>query len=341
MISKKNPGRLAVMLTALPAMAIATQAFALNILLTNDDGYGTYGNTAVKQALQAAGHTVYVSTPAEEQSGKSGSFTSDTRSTIAYDTMVAGSEWAVHGTPVDATNAGLHAFAPSVLPEGESIDLVVSGANDGENVSRLTNASGTVGAAMYAVREGVPAIAVSVGRDFAGSQALAAAYRAGDWAAVAQIRAQVEANDHAGADTAAALVVDIIDALDPDGIPAGLALNVNVPNGAVAMQGVRVTRSNNDQAYSLPLATDGAGGLVFATTYDPYLIAAYAGQPVPDDVFSPDLNVEGQAFPYGYATISILNGNFDASELTSLDAWQLACRLKPVATVKIFFCGRR
>ena len=137
------------------ATAIALPASALNILLTNDDGYGTYGITQLELALSAAGHNVYVSAPAGEQSGKSGSVTTDTGTIISFEVRVDGKEWSIGtdenpATPADSVDAGLYGLTPDVLPAGETIDLVISGVNDGENISRFSNASGTVGAAMWA-----------------------------------------------------------------------------------------------------------------------------------------------------------------------------------------------
>jgi 5'-nucleotidase len=152
-----------VALVAAMALAPATALAGLNILLTNDDGYGSGGITAMQSALEAAGHTVFVSAPASEQSGKSGSATADFGAIIDFTEEVTGSEWSVDGTPADSVSAGLYGLTPGELPEGESIDLVISGVNDGENISRFSNISGTVGAAMFALRRGYSVI-VSIRR---------------------------------------------------------------------------------------------------------------------------------------------------------------------------------
>lgn len=321
-------------------LLLAPAAGADNILLTNDDGYGSYGIEAVKSALEAAGHTVYVSAPAENQSGKSGSVNIDYRDPVGF-TAEHTNAWSVDGTPVDSVNAGLF----GLVPDDVDIDLVVSGVNDGENVAKFTNASGTVGAAMFAVRRNIPSIAVSVGQDIAGLSAL------GDcppppegYSCLLPILAQVEANAEAGADTAAALVVDIIDELGgAAGIPDGLALNVNVPSGAFTPKGVRVTRSDNAQAFDLVIVPDGSGGLVVDIDRDDILAGAITG--AVDCSYLPDgtvnLNSEGQAFACGYTTIAVVNGNIDASSLrTAFRARRLACSLKDIATVGIFRCRR-
>ena len=68
------------------------------------------------------------------------------------------------GSPVDATAMGLKIVGPE---SGFTPDLVVSGANFGENLSDSIPHSGTVMNVLFAARRGVPAIALSVGVDFA------------------------------------------------------------------------------------------------------------------------------------------------------------------------------
>ena len=62
---------------------------------------------------------------------------------------------AVDGFPADSV---LRA-----LDDGAKPKLVVSGINQGQNLGPVVNASGTVGAAKTAVRNGIPALAVSQG----------------------------------------------------------------------------------------------------------------------------------------------------------------------------------
>lgn len=339
----------------LAAAGIAIPASALNILVSNDDGYGSYGITALQASLEAAGHSVYVVAPAENQSGKSGGINTDYGEAVEFTEHVQGKQWAVEGTPADSVSAGLFGLIPAVLPAGESIDLVVSGINDGENIAKFVNASGTVGAAMYALRRGVPAIAVSVGQDIAGLRAvgevkdeLDAALAAGDYAAIPALQQQLYAlygqtvaNAHVGADTAAALIPQLIDQLGEDGLVEGLGLNVNVPSGAFTPKGIRVVRSGNAQAFDLLIVSDGNGGLVLDSEADNFLAAANLGTPVPEAYFTPDLNAEGEAFAYGYTTISIVDGNIDASVFTMFKANWTACKLRDIAEVEIFWCGFR
>ncbi|WP_217140062.1 5'/3'-nucleotidase SurE [Streptomyces sp. AC627_RSS907] len=128
----------------------------LDVLLTNDDGWSAPGIQAVYRALKADGHRVTMVAPLKNQSGMG--------ARIAYDGVLEVSRpvarddriLAVDGTPADAV-----AFALHTLPADRYPDVVVSGANYGQNTSRVTNHSGTVGAATTAMDRGVPSIAVS------------------------------------------------------------------------------------------------------------------------------------------------------------------------------------
>jgi 5'-nucleotidase len=173
--------------TAVLATA-AGPAHALNVLLTNDDGCAAPGISAVRKALLDAGHRVITVGPASNQSGSGAAYAVPDGSTRLVVTPLAGSAdtFCVHrvkpgyaagsplnaanpdyigsSSPVDATAMGLKIVGPEqrFVP-----DLVVSGANFGENLSDSIPHSGTVMNALFAARRGVPAIAMSVGVNFA------------------------------------------------------------------------------------------------------------------------------------------------------------------------------
>jgi 5'-nucleotidase len=133
-------------------------ASALDILLTNDDGFAAPGLQAMAEALTRAGHTVRVVAPETDQSGTSARIsTSEFRLREESPGVHA-----VAGSPADAVWVALGVVLKDDLP-----DLVVSGANRGQNLGAVTHLSGTVGAAVMATLNGIPAIAVSTGLDFA------------------------------------------------------------------------------------------------------------------------------------------------------------------------------
>ncbi|MDK3025906.1 5'/3'-nucleotidase SurE [Cupriavidus taiwanensis] len=175
-------------IAAMALAAAASPAHALNILLANDDGCAAPGMSAVRKALQDAGHRVVTVGPATNQSGSGAAYaTPDGRTRLVVDPLAGSAEtFCVHrvkpsfvagsalnatnpdyigsGSPVDATAIGLKLVAPE---SAFTPDLVVSGANFGENLSDSIPHSGTVMNVLFAARRGVPGIALSVGVDFA------------------------------------------------------------------------------------------------------------------------------------------------------------------------------
>lgn len=124
----------------------------LRLLLTNDDGVGAPGITALQRVLLAAGHKVVTVAPDGNRSGAGVSLT--TNGTLTLREVEPG-VYAVGGTPADCVRLALTTLLD------EPVDLVVSGVNFGQNVGSGTVSSGTVGAAITAVSLGVPAVAVS------------------------------------------------------------------------------------------------------------------------------------------------------------------------------------
>ncbi len=135
---------------------------SIQILLTNDDGIQSPGLWAAAGALSALGY-VHVVAPRDQFSGAGRSLPSTSDGIITPQQMqVNGKLWTVYsvgGTPAQAV---LHAIC-EILPQAP--DLVVSGINYGENLGTGVTVSGTVGAAMEAAGNGIPALAVSLETD--------------------------------------------------------------------------------------------------------------------------------------------------------------------------------
>lgn len=268
------------------SQATTTETTPLRILLTNDDGYDAPGIVAVRKALIGAGHNVTVVAPLVNQSASSVRLT--TRGLITYKEQRDGI-WSVDGSPADAVLIGL-----SRVMRHDQPDLVVSGANFGQNLGYATS-SGTVGAATMAMYRGLPAIAVSVGVDFAESTAkpdrFPSTLRAFDGAAdftVGLIRTLQETRQNGGGL-----------------LTSHTLLNVNYPAiEPEALQGVRVARA----ARSI-----GAMRLVYQDTGNPgELRAGFESAPPADNV---DLRTDAHLFSLDFITITILDGDWDAGEL--------------------------
>lgn len=176
-----------------------------NILITNDDGIHAPGLRTLAEAMQDLG-TVTIVAPSHERSAAAQSLT--LRQPIYYD-KIAEREYSVEGTPADAM-----ILAFNTLLE-QKPDIVLSGINPGANVGENIYYSGTVGAAMEAAVNGAPAIAVSIayrGRGF-------------DFAPAAQFSRR------------------LVPLILREGLPHGVMLNVNVPQGWAGE--VRFTRQSS------------------------------------------------------------------------------------------------
>ena len=128
----------------------------MRILLTNDDGINAPGlKTLESIAAEIAGPTgeVWTVAPAFEQSGVGHCIS------YTHPFMVAQHSerrFSAEGSPADCVLAALHDVMSDCWP-----DLVLSGVNRGNNSAENTLYSGTIGAALEAALQGVPAIALS------------------------------------------------------------------------------------------------------------------------------------------------------------------------------------
>ena len=170
--------RIAVATLALATLLLAAQAApaqTLRVLVTNDDGYNAAGIDALVNALVAnANLDVTVIAPQNNSSGTGENRTTTTIGVYAGTTASGYPCKIVQGFPGDTTLWGILQEMQANPP-----DLVVSGINNGQNLSaEVIPVSGTVGAASWAARHGVPAIAVSAGIGATPNYADAASYTA-------------------------------------------------------------------------------------------------------------------------------------------------------------------
>ncbi len=130
----------------------------MHILLVNDDGINSTGLHALIKEAVKRGHEVTVSAPNKQQSAVSQSLTFFRPIAVAPVSLYGADGYAVDGTPADCARLGITNLVKS------SIDLVISGINDGLNSGGAIYCSGTVGAAREAAMLGVKAMAVSIDR---------------------------------------------------------------------------------------------------------------------------------------------------------------------------------
>jgi 5'-nucleotidase len=132
------------------------------ILVTCDDGIESPGLRAAVCAVLPLGE-VMISAPCEQQTGTGRSLPRLSNGAIHEIEYRVGDQrvpaYAIYGPPAQAVLYGLIELVP------RKPALCVSGINFGENVGTGITASGTVGAALEAADEGVPALAVSLETD--------------------------------------------------------------------------------------------------------------------------------------------------------------------------------
>ncbi|MDQ2809130.1 MAG: 5'/3'-nucleotidase SurE [Chloroflexota bacterium] len=179
----------------------------MRILLTNDDGIDSEGLLALHRALSPA-HDVAIIAPDRNWSISGHNKTMDRPLRVTERHWEGISGWATDGTPADCVSLAALGFL------GYKPDLLVAGINKGPNLGNDITYSGTVTAAMEGIISEMPSIAVSI-EDYVNWQF----------------------------DTAAAFIARLVGQVEAHGLPAGVLLNVNVPNlPAAEVQGVEVTR---------------------------------------------------------------------------------------------------
>ena len=205
----------------------------LMILVTNDDGVKAEGIDALVEALvENEKNDVFVVAPNGNRSGSGensgpseqcGDLSVEDSATLGGYPAIA-----IDGCPADAVTYGL-----AILDEeGRQPDIVLSGINEGQNVSALIGGqiSGTVGAAKTAVRAGVPGTASSQGIPAAGG----------------------EFDFPAGAEAVTSWLAEHRDAI-ADGVQPVAVENINIPSCSVGS--IRGTRTD------LPLAPTPEGAV--------------------------------------------------------------------------------
>ena len=182
------------------------------ILVSNDDGITAPGIRCLVEIVYAMGAEVVVVAPDSPQSGMGHAITIGhplrlTKNPVFGPDIEA---YECSGTPADCVKIAKHYILKDRTP-----DLVVSGINHGSNASVNVLYSGTMSAAIEAAIEGLPAVGFSLCEY--GPQA--------DFSHVAEWVTQV-----------CRLALD-------QGVPAGTALNVNIPkNSLTPIAGLRLAR---------------------------------------------------------------------------------------------------
>jgi len=313
---------------ALSTLLLSNYVSALNILLTNDDGWDTVNIQTLFTKLEEANHDVILSAPCTGQSGKGGAVnflkevpvdTSKANENMycvgQTDSTLSFKDYA-EGTPVMSTMYGLDILSEEKW--GQAPDLVISGPNEGHNLGFLTNHSGTVGNINFALAKGIPAIAVSAtSKDTQEPHASLVAD------VVLKIVTELVSNQKSGEPL----------------LPIFTGLNINTPEDMANHAGYRFTKVGwNSGEYTAKFTTDMStetfsmefvgrklinehpsfanATLAQATAYAASLYSEKQGVALSDDVISADNNEssEGLAASNNYITISTVDGSLQATK---------------------------
>lgn len=185
----------------------------MNILITNDDGWGAKGIRTLARLMMPFGHVTVVA-PDGARSGNATCISVQkpmylTRVTDLEPELAEADVYVTNGTPADCIK-----LAINVLFGGDStkIDLLVSGINHGSNAAVNVIYSGTMGACFVATEHGIPAIGYSY----------------------CDHQADIDLSE------AERLIPEITRHLLDEETPYGVCYNVNFPVGPI--EGIRWTR---------------------------------------------------------------------------------------------------
>jgi 5'-nucleotidase len=291
--------RVAVCLAVVFGVATTAAHAQLRVLVTNDDGVEAEGiSILIEELLKNPSLDITVIAPAINQSG-SGDDLSSTPAAFPATTLAGFPATAVTGEPGDTVVLAVLELLT------EPPDLVISGINEGQNITRdFAPFSGTVGAARWAARLGIPAIAASQSSFGEKDYQTTAEF-------VAEIADIVRADEELGNTTLS------FDA--GNGLGGKVLLSLNFPNCLGTLRGVRVVplgELSTVTGYSLT-SDDG-----MTQTYRLELSGNLRG---PSDCESTlmDPRTDIEAFNNGFGAITPLNPDLSVSNAVLQDFMML------------------
>lgn len=238
-------------------LALAGPAFALNILVSNDDGL-TSNLKALYEALKAQGHDVIVSVPCSGQSGRGAAIVMYSTTVIVADNdkTQIDAEGGCHNGAAATGEPAVGPFTKSGYTGGDyqypswppcvgwtcwhrragtrPPTLCSQAPMKARTLARSSTARARIGNAQFAAGRGLPAIALSAGTDTTDNTGLASPHSA----VVGQLTVQLIKALQANAGTGALL-------------PNGVALNVNFPNAPTTGMKWSFSRHGSFDLYNL------------------------------------------------------------------------------------------
>lgn len=175
-----------------PLMTASSSKKKPLILVSNDDGFFSFGIKTLEKRLRPLGKVMTVA-PDQERSAASHSLTLHRPLRVK---KIKPDLYAVDGTPTDCITVGVKEILPRIP------DIIVSGINNSANLGDDVHYSGTVSAAVEGGIMGIPSIAISL--------------------------MATEGLGHF--ETAGRFAAKLVKKVLKEGLPPGVILNVNVPN---------------------------------------------------------------------------------------------------------------
>lgn len=163
----------------------------MKILVSNDDGYFAPGLNVLADNLKKIADVIVIA-PDRNRSGSSSALTFDRPLNVK---KINSHTFVVDGTPTDCVHLGLTGLLPF------KPDMIISGINDGANLGDDTIYSGTVAAAIEGFTVGISSIAISMAN-----------------------------HEPKHFQTAADVLLDLIDKMNIQNKANSFLLNINVPD---------------------------------------------------------------------------------------------------------------
>ena len=179
----------------------------MEILITNDDGWGSKGILTLTQTMETIAHVTVVA-PDGARSGMSNAITVDRPMTLRLiEHTPTRDVYITNGTPSDCVKLAVNIIYKDTRP-----DLLLSGINHGSNAAVNVIYSGTMGACFVGCEQSIPSIGFSL------------------------------CDHHPDADFShlQPLIIPIVNQLLQRGFPDRVCYNINAPIGE--LKGIRFTR---------------------------------------------------------------------------------------------------
>lgn len=128
----------------------------MEILITNDDGWGAKGIMTIVRLMETLGHVTVIA-PDGVRSGMSNAITFNKITMQKVEETATRTVYTTNGTPSDCVKLGIH-----IVYGGKHPDLLVSGINHGSNAAINVIYSGTMGAVFVGAENNIRSIGFSL-----------------------------------------------------------------------------------------------------------------------------------------------------------------------------------